>query len=149
MIHYRLARPDDIPTCVQFIADHPVLRPRYGAAIEHLGTVWRRFLGSDALFSIVSEESGSGRATSGRTKAVLLKAAAKRLVACLAMCSRDSRGCPTHSRCLRMSLNLGPPAGFSARRGEALRDAGADRQATVVSSVFHGRRCGLLLLSRR
>jgi len=62
MIRYRLARPDDIATCVQFIADHPVLRPRYGPAIEHLGTVWHRFLGSDALFSIVSEERGSGRA---------------------------------------------------------------------------------------
>ena len=62
MIHYRLARPDDIATCVQFIADHPILRARYGAAIDQLGTVWRRFLGSDALFSIVSEETGSGRA---------------------------------------------------------------------------------------
>ena len=62
MIRYRLARPDDIATCVQYIADHPVLRPRYGPAIEHLGTVWHRFLGSDALFSIVSEERGSGRA---------------------------------------------------------------------------------------
>ena len=63
MIRYRLARPDDIATCVQFIADHPVLGPRYGPAIEHLGTVWRRFLGSDALFSIVSEETGSGKCT--------------------------------------------------------------------------------------
>ena len=63
MIQYRLARPDDIATCVQFIADHPVLRPRYGPAIEHLGTVWRRFLGSDALFSIVAEQKGSGPAT--------------------------------------------------------------------------------------
>lgn len=60
MIHYRLARPDDIATCVQFVADHPILAPRYGSAIEHLGTVWRRFLGSDALFSIVSEETDSG-----------------------------------------------------------------------------------------
>lgn len=63
MIHYRLARPDDIAACVQFIAEHPVLRPRYGPAIEHLGTVWRRFLGSDALFSIVAEEKSSGNAT--------------------------------------------------------------------------------------
>ena len=63
MIRYRLARPDDIATCVQFIADHPVLGPRYGSAIEHMGTVWRRFLGSDALFSIVSEETGPGTAT--------------------------------------------------------------------------------------
>ena len=62
MIRYRLARPDDIATCVQFIADHPVLGPRYGSAIEHLETVWRRFLGSDALFSIVSEETGPGSA---------------------------------------------------------------------------------------
>ncbi len=62
MIHYRLARPDDIATCVQFIAEHPVLGPRYGAAIDQLGKVWRRFLGSDALFSIVSEETGPGSA---------------------------------------------------------------------------------------
>jgi len=60
MIRYRLARPDDIATCVKFIADHPVLGPRYGASIEHLGTVWRRFLGSDSLFSIVSEETAPG-----------------------------------------------------------------------------------------
>lgn len=60
MIRYRLACPDDIATCVKFIADHPVLGPRYGSAIAHLGTVWRRFLGSDALFSIVSEENGTG-----------------------------------------------------------------------------------------
>ena len=62
MIRYRLALPDDIATCVQFIADHPVLGPRYGSAIEQLGTVWRRFLGLDALFSIVSEETGPGTA---------------------------------------------------------------------------------------
>jgi hypothetical protein len=63
MIRYRLARSDDIATCVQFIADHPVLGPRYGSSIEHLGTVWRRFLGSDALFSLVSEEAGPGSAS--------------------------------------------------------------------------------------
>ena len=63
MIHYRLARPDDIAQCVQFIADHPVLAPRYGTAIDQLGEVWHRFLGSDALFSIVAEEKGSTTAT--------------------------------------------------------------------------------------
>ena len=63
MIRYRLARPDDIATCVQFIADHPVLGPRYGSAIEHLAGVWRRFLDSDGLFSIVCEETGPGTAT--------------------------------------------------------------------------------------
>jgi hypothetical protein len=62
MIRYRLARPDDIATCVRFVADHPVLGPRYGSAVAQLGTVWRRFLGSDALFSIVSEETGPGSA---------------------------------------------------------------------------------------
>lgn len=65
MIRYRLARPDDVATCVQFIADHPVLGPRYGSTIEQVGTVWRRFLGSDALFSLVSEEIGPGN--TGRT----------------------------------------------------------------------------------
>ena len=62
MIRHRFARPDDLATCVKFIADHPVLGPRYGAAIEHLGTVWRNYLGSSALFSIVSEETGPGTA---------------------------------------------------------------------------------------
>ena len=63
MIRYRLARPNDVVTCVQFIADHPVLGPRYGSAIEHLGGVWLRFLDSDGLFSIVCEETGPGTAT--------------------------------------------------------------------------------------
>jgi DNA-binding CsgD family transcriptional regulator len=62
MIRYRLALPDDIATCVQFIADHPVLGPRYGHAIDNLGAVWHRFLNSDALLSIVSEEIRPGTA---------------------------------------------------------------------------------------
>ena len=62
MIRYRLARPDDIAPCVQFIADHPVLRPRYGPAIEHLGTVWRRFLGSDAFSASSAKRLVSGTA---------------------------------------------------------------------------------------
>lgn len=63
MIRYRRAQADDIATCVQFIADHPVLGPRYGPAIEHFGGVWLRFLDSDGLFSIVSEETGPGSAS--------------------------------------------------------------------------------------
>ena len=63
MIRYRRAQPDDIATCVQFIADHPVLGPRYGPAIEHFGAVWLRFLDSDGLFSLVSEETGPGSAS--------------------------------------------------------------------------------------
>lgn len=63
MIRYRRTKPDDIPTCVEFIAGHPVLGPRYGSAIEHLGGVWRRFLDSDGLFSLVCEETGPGTST--------------------------------------------------------------------------------------
>ncbi len=63
MIRYRPARPDDIAPCVQFIADHPVLGPRYGSSIAQFGDMWRRFLDSDALFSLVSEESVPGAAT--------------------------------------------------------------------------------------
>jgi len=63
MIRYRRAQADDIATCVQFIADHPVVGPRYGPAIEHLGRVWLRFLDSDGFLSIVYEETGPGTAT--------------------------------------------------------------------------------------
>ena len=63
MIRFRLARRDDVNPCVKFVADHPVLRPRYGSTIEQLGTVWGRLLGSDALFSLVSEEVDSGGAS--------------------------------------------------------------------------------------
>jgi DNA-binding NarL/FixJ family response regulator len=64
MIRFRPARPDDINPCVKFVADHPVLGRRYGSTIERLGGVWGGFLGSDALFSIVSEEVDSGGASS-------------------------------------------------------------------------------------
>jgi hypothetical protein len=60
MIRFRPARPADINPCVKFVADHPVLGPRYGSTIEQLGVVWGGLLGSDALFSLVSEEADSG-----------------------------------------------------------------------------------------
>jgi hypothetical protein len=63
MIRYRPARPSDIATCVQFIANHPVLGPRYGSAIGQFEEMWRRFLDSPALFSLVSEEIGPAAAT--------------------------------------------------------------------------------------
>jgi DNA-binding CsgD family transcriptional regulator len=60
MIRHRLALPDDIATCLPFLAKHPVLGPRYGPSVEQLGKLWRRFLDSDALFSIVSEDGDLG-----------------------------------------------------------------------------------------
>ena len=63
MIRYRRAQPDDIATCVQFIADHPVVGPRYGPAIEHLGTRVAPFSRLRWVFlASSSEETGPGTA---------------------------------------------------------------------------------------
>jgi hypothetical protein len=50
---------EDVATCVEIVAAHPVLGPRYGSAIDELGSAWRRVLRSDAFFSVVSKEGES------------------------------------------------------------------------------------------
>ena len=50
MIRHRPLQFEDISTCVQIIAAHPVLGPRYGRSLAHLESAWRHVLGSDAFF---------------------------------------------------------------------------------------------------
>ena len=46
-------QPGDIRECVDIVANHPVIGPRYGPAIEHLPEAWLRLLQSDALNTAV------------------------------------------------------------------------------------------------
>ena len=44
-------RPQDVPDCVEMIAAHPIVGPRYGSAISHLRPAWLRLLSSDGFCS--------------------------------------------------------------------------------------------------
>lgn len=57
-ITYRPMRPKDVHECVDIVAAHPVVAPRYGAAISSLGLVWVGLLGQEAFRPIVFEETG-------------------------------------------------------------------------------------------
>ncbi|HVB54959.1 MAG TPA: hypothetical protein VNE63_00810 [Candidatus Acidoferrales bacterium] len=56
-------QPRDVHECAKVVAAHPVVGPRYGRAIRHLGPSWLRLLGSEALCAIVLEEVEGGRIT--------------------------------------------------------------------------------------
>jgi len=59
-LRHRPMQPGDIPECVDIVANHPVIGPRYGPAIEHLAEAWRRLLDSDALNTmVIHAEEGS------------------------------------------------------------------------------------------
>jgi hypothetical protein len=52
-LRHRPMRPGDIPECVDFMANHPVIGPRYGPAIEDLPEVWRGLLECEARIAVV------------------------------------------------------------------------------------------------
>lgn len=54
-------RPKDIKECVQIIADHPVIGPRYGETLPQLGAAWSHLLGQEAFTGIVFEEINGSR----------------------------------------------------------------------------------------
>lgn len=58
MLRHREMRPRDVDECVEIIATHPVLAPRYGSAIEHLSAAWLRLLGTEAMRTKIFETSG-------------------------------------------------------------------------------------------
>jgi hypothetical protein len=60
MIRCDLMQPDDVSACVKIVANHPVLGPRYGSAIDHLESAWRQLAHSDAFFAMVGKETASG-----------------------------------------------------------------------------------------
>jgi hypothetical protein len=49
-------RSKDVRECVEIVATHPVLGPRYGPAIVDLKTVWLGLLGREAFRAVVFEE---------------------------------------------------------------------------------------------
>jgi len=49
-------KPGDVPKCVEHLAAHPVLGPRYGSAIEYLPTAIRSVLGLDSCVAVIFEE---------------------------------------------------------------------------------------------
>lgn len=55
-LRYRPMRPKDVRECVEIVAAHSIVAPRYGRAIADLGTVWLRLLGREAFRPIVFEE---------------------------------------------------------------------------------------------
>lgn len=55
-IRHRPMCPGDVAVCVQIIATHPVLGPRYGKAIRDLSRAWLRILDTAAFRSCVFEE---------------------------------------------------------------------------------------------
>ena len=55
-ITYRPMRPKDVRECTEIVAAHPVVAPRYGAAISSLGRVWVGLLGQEAFRPCVFEE---------------------------------------------------------------------------------------------
>jgi hypothetical protein len=55
-IHWRAMRAEDVRECVEIVATHPILGPRYGPAIAELRAVWLGLLGREAFRAVVFEE---------------------------------------------------------------------------------------------
>ncbi len=60
-LRHRPMQPEDIPECVDIVANHPVVGPRYGATIKLLPEAWRRMLQCEAQIAVVVQaEEGLG-----------------------------------------------------------------------------------------
>ena len=60
-IRFRPMRPNDVHECVEIVASHPIVGPRYGNAITDLGPAWLRLLYTDGFgTSAVLEETNGG-----------------------------------------------------------------------------------------
>jgi hypothetical protein len=55
-------RPDDIRECVDIVAKHPVIGPRYGSALAYLPEVWLRLLQCEARVAVVVRDEENSRA---------------------------------------------------------------------------------------
>ncbi len=62
-IRHRPLRRQDVRECVEMIAAHPMVSPRYGNAISHLSPAWLRLLSSDGFCStsVIEEDVEGGR----------------------------------------------------------------------------------------
>jgi hypothetical protein len=61
-LRWRPMQPADIDACVDIVAAHPVIGPRYGTDIENLGRAWRQLLGSASTTRAVVERLDRKRA---------------------------------------------------------------------------------------
>lgn len=61
-ITYRPMRPKDVRECTEIVAAHPVVGPRYGAAIRSLTKVWLELFGREAFRAVVFEDSQNSHA---------------------------------------------------------------------------------------
>jgi hypothetical protein len=60
-LHQRFMQPGDIRECVDIVANHPVIGPRYGPVINDLPAAWLRLLQSEAgNTNVVHAGEGSG-----------------------------------------------------------------------------------------
>ena len=59
-LRHRDMQPGDIPECVDMVANHPVLGPRYGPAIKRLPEAWHRIRHCEAgKDSVIHASEGS------------------------------------------------------------------------------------------
>ena len=56
-ISHRPMRSRNVGECVEIVASHPIVGPRYGKAISDLRTVWLRLLGRGAFRAVVFEDT--------------------------------------------------------------------------------------------
>lgn len=55
-VNYRAARPNDIRKCVEALARHPILGPRYGETLSDFPRAMLSLLGQDAFQCVIFEE---------------------------------------------------------------------------------------------
>ena len=55
-VRYRRMQPRDVWACVEHLAAHPILGPRYGSDIKHFPSALFAVLGHDSLLAQVFEE---------------------------------------------------------------------------------------------
>jgi len=55
-VRYRPMRPNDAKECVEIVAAHPFMGPRYGSGTTDLRTVWLSLLGREAFRAVVFED---------------------------------------------------------------------------------------------
>ncbi len=61
-LRFRPMQPKDVRECVQIIANHPVIGPRYGRSIRDLPKVWLRLMGCEAVRPTIFEAAEGSRA---------------------------------------------------------------------------------------
>ena len=61
-LSHRPMQVGDIRECVDIVAKHPIIGPRYGPAIQHLPEIWLRLLQCEAKIAIVVQAGEDSRA---------------------------------------------------------------------------------------